>query len=166
MYAAPSDKLSKKVVNLVLENTESRARLCNGIYSAPVEGNALHQLQKAMELAVLVEPVEKSLRGSLQEDALPGETVEERIKRLRDLDLVSQEQADLMNSYWDLLEPIIAVDDFDSAEIAAEPLASKAPAKKAAAKKKVTKKPRAKAAPVKKAKSDKDSQTEMDEKKS
>jgi len=174
MYAAPSDKLSKKVINLVLENTESRARLCSGIYSSPVESNALHRLQKAMELAVLVEPIEKGLRGSLQEEALPGETVEARIQRLHDLDLISKEQAELMNNYWDLLEPIIAVDDFDPAEIAAEPLvkkpARKAPAKKVAARKTVAKKPKApartKAASVKKADSKNDSQPENDEKKS
>lgn len=171
MYAAPSDRLSKKVVNLVLENTQSRARLCEGIYSAQTESNPLHQLQKAMELAVLVESVEKSLRGSLQGDALPGETVEARIQRLLEIDLISKEQADLMNNYWDLLEPIIAVDDFDSAEIAAQPLTGKAPAKKAAAKKtakkKVSKKSGAKtrATPAKKAKSSMDSPADKDEKK-
>ena len=170
MYAAPSDRLSNKVVNLVLENTQSRARLCKGIYSAPVQSNPLHQLQKAMELAVLVEPVEKGLRGKLHEDTLPGESVEARIQRLRDLELISKEQAELMNNYWDLLEPIIAVDDFDSAEIAAEPTVAGAPAKKATAKKKVSKKPggtaKTRAATSKKAKSQSVSPTEEDQAKS
>ncbi|MCJ7556909.1 MAG: acyl-CoA dehydrogenase, partial [Gammaproteobacteria bacterium] len=119
MYAAPSDKLSQEVVNLILNPGSTRERLCHGIYTSPVESNTLHQLGKAMEMAVKAEPIERNLRGKPHAESLPGESSEARIGRLLELGLLSKSEAVFMRSYNNLLTELIAVDDFASSELAA-----------------------------------------------
>ncbi len=146
MYAAPSDKLSQEVVNLVLNPSSARERLCHGIYSSPVAGNPLHQLGKAMDMAVKAEPIERNLRGKLHAEPLPGESAAARIDRLLGLGLLSKSEAAFMGSYNTLLTELIAVDDFASSELAAGGAAMAEPAKagaKSKAKTKAKAKPRA-----------------------
>ena len=146
MYAAPSDQLSQEVVNLVLNPSSARERLCHGIYSSPVAGNPLHQLGKAMDMAVKAEPIERNLRGKLHAEPLPGESAAARIDRLLGLGLLSKSEAAFMGSYNTLLTELIAVDDFASSELAAGGAAMAEPAKagaKSKAKTKAKAKPRA-----------------------
>lgn len=118
MYAAPSDKLSLEVVNLILNPGSTRERLCDGIYTSPIAGNPLYQLGKAMEMAVKAEPIERNLRGKLHAEHLPGESSEARISRLLELGLLSKSEAAFMHSYNSLVTELIAVDDFASSELA------------------------------------------------
>ena len=119
MYAAPSDKLSQEVVNLILNPGSTRERLCHGLYASPVASNPLHQLGKAMEMAVKAEPIERNLRGKIHAEPLPGESSEARISRLLELGLLSKNEAAFMHSYNNLLTELISVDDFATSDLAA-----------------------------------------------
>ena len=50
------------VADLVLNPTESRARLCEFIYRTLEPGNPLGLLQEALEIAPIAEPIEKKIR--------------------------------------------------------------------------------------------------------
>jgi acyl-CoA dehydrogenase len=147
MYAAPSDELSQQVVGLVLNPGDTRQRLCHGIFSSASKNNTLHQLDKAMQMAVKVEPIERGLKGKIHAEAVPGESDQERVERLWQAGLVNEEEASLLRSYTELVDGLIAVDDFAVSELSAgqsippqtvaKPSAVK---KKTAAQKKTTKK--------------------------
>jgi acyl-CoA dehydrogenase len=138
MYAAPSDTLNQQVVGLVLNPGETRDRLCHGIYSSRVESNTLYQLNKAMGMAVQVEPIERALKGKIHAESVPGESDEDRIERLFQAGLVTQEDAALMRTCADLTRGLIAVDDFDSSELACGQATADKPRKKVTAAKSKT----------------------------
>jgi acyl-CoA dehydrogenase len=154
MYAAPGDRLGQKVVELVINPTDTRQRLTEGVFASPVPENIGYQLQSAMEMAVKVEPIEKRLRDAGAATNLPAESPAQHLARLKQKGLVTEEEASLLGNYQVLLAELIAVDDFDPAELGtrtatpAKPVKSekqaktkvkrKAPARKRAAKPKAT----------------------------
>ena len=118
-YAAPGDRLGHQVVQLLINPTETRARLSSGIFASPVQANVGYQLQRAMEMALQVEPIERRLRESMSAESLPAESAPGRIARLREQGLLEPSEAELLDEYAALTAELIAVDDFDPAELAA-----------------------------------------------
>ena len=58
-YFAPADRLGRRVADLVLNDTATRARLSRLVYRTAEPGNPLGALQQALELAAVAEPLER-----------------------------------------------------------------------------------------------------------
>jgi len=127
MYAAPGDRLGSKVVELVINPTETRQRLTEGVFASPVPENLGYQLQRAMEMAVKVEPIERRLRESGSAATQPAETPANHLARLQQQGMVSKEEASLLGDYRALLDELIAVDDFDPSELGTKTAVAGAP---------------------------------------
>ena len=120
MYSAPSDELGQQIVDLITHPTESRTRLCAGIYDDCEPGNPLGLLQAALEatdeLSGLTEKLKKAVKAGVIKTSDPLEGIDAgeeagvltaaEARQLRDLDTMVME--------------LIAVDDFDSAELGAK----------------------------------------------
>ncbi len=117
-YFAPSDRLDRRMAELVMNPGAARDRLCRGVYRAVEPGNMLGKLQQALEMAQLAEPLEKKLRvegvktGLVCALDLPGQIAEARAAGL-----LSGQEAALLEEYDRLVMDIINVDDFAPGEL-------------------------------------------------
>ena len=121
-YFAPSDRLGRRVAELILTNSRTRTYLGGLIYSTTEPGNPLSALQRALELADIAEPLERKLRiegvktGRISALDLPGQ-----IEQARALGLLDQHQAELLADYDRQVMDLINVDDFAPHELAQSP---------------------------------------------
>jgi acyl-CoA dehydrogenase len=121
-YSAPGDRLGRKVTELVLSPSESRERLCGGVYKTLEPTNHLGLVQEAMLLAIAAEPIEKRIRvegvktGRVTALDLPGQ-----IREALATGLITEAEAAQLREYDRKVMDIVHVDDFDPRELAAEP---------------------------------------------
>ena len=135
-YSAPSDEIGRKVVALITRPGEARERLCHNAYTTREPGNSLGLLEEALELAEKYEATERELAkarrtGQLRSDDLGSQIVEAQQAGLIDKDLAAE-----LRAYNDKVRALLAVDDFDSAELARTHAAAADQPKSAPARKK------------------------------
>ncbi|MBI5501546.1 MAG: acyl-CoA dehydrogenase [Deltaproteobacteria bacterium] len=121
----PSDTLASRVAALVTAPTATRQRLTEGIFTADPDG-IVAGLDQTLALAVQVEPIEKRIRtaiatGSLAAPADNGET--DLAPAAVQAGVITADEAEQLARFHTLVERIVAVDDFDPAELAAVSLA-------------------------------------------
>ncbi len=119
-YSAPSDQLGHAIGDLVMNPTAARERLSGHIYKTQESGNPLGQLQEALILSTMAEPLEKRIRvegvktGRVTALDLPGQ-----IGQALQHAILSHAEAQLLLAYDAKVLDIINVDDFAPQELAA-----------------------------------------------
>jgi acyl-CoA dehydrogenase len=117
MYSAPSDDLGSQVVALITRPTETRNRLCEGIFAARQADSPLGQLQMALETSERLAPVETRVRDAIRAGLLEPGAVHERIEQARERGVISADEARQLQEFDAIVLAITAVDDFDPAEL-------------------------------------------------
>ena len=137
-YSAPSDELSKNVVDLITRSGEARDRLSAQAYTALEPGNPLGLLQEALLLAEELAPLEKRLNEARKEGRISSSYLGHQIGEARDANILSEDEAAALTDYHDKVQALLAVDDFDPQELVRAARSEKPAAKpkKAAARKK------------------------------
>lgn len=141
-YFSPADELGREVVELIMAPTGARERLCAGIYDTVEPNNPVGLLDAALRLAIEVRPLERKVfdakrAGQIKPDDTPGQ-----IDAAEAAGILTSEEAEKVRELDRTVMELMAVDDFDPAELAAgkRPVARKrAAAKKKPRKKKVQK---------------------------
>jgi acyl-CoA dehydrogenase len=119
-YFQPSDRLGHAIGDLVMSPSAARERLSNYIYKTQESHNHLGQLQEALVLSTMAEPLEKRIRvegvktGRISALDLPGQ-----ISQALELGIVNAAEAAILRDYDAKVLAIINVDDFDPAELGA-----------------------------------------------
>ncbi|HKT74710.1 MAG TPA: acyl-CoA dehydrogenase [Steroidobacteraceae bacterium] len=119
-YSAPSDRLGRRVAELVVNPTDARERLSEYIYWTLEPGNPLGLLQEALLLAQSVEPLEKRIRvegvksGRVTALDLPGQ-----IQQAVAAGIISETEAATLRDYDRKVLNIVNVDDFAPHELGA-----------------------------------------------
>jgi acyl-CoA dehydrogenase len=117
-YSPPSDRLGHAVGELIMNPTASRERLSTYIYKTQDAHNPLGQLQEALILATMAEPLEKRIRiegvktGRVTALDLPGQILQARIAGI-----ISEAEAQVLQHYDAKVMDIINVDDFEPHEL-------------------------------------------------
>jgi acyl-CoA dehydrogenase len=117
-YSPPSDRLGQAIGDLIMNPTASRERLSTYIYKTQDARNPLGQLQEALILATMAEPLEKRIRiegvktGRVTALDLPGQVAQARI-----LGIISEAEAEMLGNYDAKVMDIINVDDFEPHEL-------------------------------------------------
>ncbi|MFO0449552.1 MAG: acyl-CoA dehydrogenase, partial [Pseudomonadota bacterium] len=117
-YFAPSDRLGRQVVELVLNPSDARDRLTHGIYRTVEPGNPIGLLQEALVLALQAEPLEKKIRvegtktGKVTALDLPGQ-----IAQALAAGIVTETEAALLREYDRKVMDLVNVDDFEPHEL-------------------------------------------------
>jgi acyl-CoA dehydrogenase len=146
-YSAPSDEISRKVVDLVTTPGESRDRLSQLAYTTLEPSNPLGLLQEALELATLYEPIERRLRQARKEGLLLSDYLGDQIEEAEKAQVISKAEARNMRTYHEKVLSLLSVDDFATDDLSRRQSSRKQstppPAKKRKATKKVTAKKRA-----------------------
>ncbi len=117
-YSPPSDRLGHAIAELMMNPTASRERLSGHIYKTAESHNPLGQLQEALILSTMAEPLEKRIRvdgvktGRITALDLPGQ-----IAQALALGIISTAEAEVLRSYDAKVQDIINVDDFAPHEL-------------------------------------------------
>jgi acyl-CoA dehydrogenase len=117
-YFPPSDRLGRAIGALVMNPTAARERLSAFIYKTQQSRNPLGQLQEALILTTLAEPLEKRIRvegvktGRITALDLPGQ-----IAQAFELELITAAEASILSDYDAKVLEIISVDDFAPDEL-------------------------------------------------
>jgi acyl-CoA dehydrogenase len=126
-YFAPSDRLNRDIVALIMTPGEARERLCRHVYRTADGRNPLGALGEALDLADAAEAIERKLRvegvktGRVRALDLPGQ-----IDEARALGIIDAREADLLTEFDRRVMEIVHVDDFDPAELAQQPVSGPA----------------------------------------
>jgi acyl-CoA dehydrogenase len=119
-YSQPSDRLGHAIADLIMNPTATRERLSAYIYKTQESHNPLGQLQEALILSTMAEPLEKRIRvdgvktGRVTALDLPGQILE-----ARSLGIISEAEAEVLRTYDAKVLDIINVDDFAPHELGA-----------------------------------------------
>ena len=150
-YSAPSDELGQQIVELIMQPTASRERLCQGIYAAVEQNNPLGLLQEALELTESVKPLERKVFNARREGRFVAEDTPSQINEAEQKGILTADEAAQLRDFDAKVMALIAVDDFSSEELAASGESASDQRPRAPAKKRVTKKRVSKKKVVKKA---------------
>jgi acyl-CoA dehydrogenase len=121
MYSAPDDELGQNIVRLITHATETRERLCAGIYVTDEPGNALGQLQRALVTAEKVQPLEERLREAVRNGLVKANHPLEQIELAQQQGILNAVEADQLRHFDELVMSLVGVDDFDPDAIARSP---------------------------------------------
>jgi len=119
-YFAPSDRLGRDIVDLIMDPTAARERLTQHIYKTQAANNPLGMLQEALVLSTMAESLEKRVRvdgiktGRVTALDLPGQ-----IAQARSLGILSEAEAAVLRDYDAKVSTLIDVDDFAPHELGA-----------------------------------------------
>ncbi len=109
-----SDYLAHKVALILMQPSESRTRLAEGIYLTPTDNNNVGKMELVLEDTIAAEAIIKKLKNSL-------ESKESDPIKLAQLGLaaglINTQAADVIERAELGRQQVIAVDDFDSQEI-------------------------------------------------
>jgi acyl-CoA dehydrogenase len=117
-YSPPSDRLGHAIGDLVMNPTATRERLSAYIYKTQDAHNPLGQLQEALILSTMAEPLEKRIRvdgvktGRITALDLPGQ-----ITQALGAGILNEAEASILRSYDDKVMQLINVDDFAPHEL-------------------------------------------------
>ena len=117
-YFAPSDTLGAEVADRMMNVTDARARLSDGIYKTIESKNMLGLLQEALAMSAECEPLERRIRvegvktGRITALDLPGQ-----IDQAVSIGLLSTVEATMLREYDSKVMNILNVDDFDPREL-------------------------------------------------
>ncbi len=119
-YSAPSDRLGRKIAELVTSASETRDRLCHGVYRTLEPTNHLGLVHEALVATIAAEPLLKKIRvegvktGRVGALDLPGQ-----IREAAAAGIISEQEAAQLREYDRKAMNIVHVDDFDPRELMA-----------------------------------------------
>ena len=120
-YSAPSDALSQQIAELMISPTEARRRIADVAYVTPEPGNPVGLLQKALELAERVKPVERKIFDARRAGRLKSGDVPGQIDEAERAGIISVDEAALLREFDREVMTLTGVDDFDRTELARVP---------------------------------------------
>lgn len=146
-YYAPADRLGAKVVELIMNPTATRERLCAFIYKTPDPNNPIGLLQQVLVEATELEPLEKRLRAAVKAGKIPDRELPIQLDAAVPARVLKKAEADRLRAFDQRVMELMAVDDFDPSELGtrtqpkvqpAVPVRERPVQQKAAARKKKT----------------------------
>lgn len=117
-FYKPKDKLNRKIAQLLMEPTNSRARLSEGAYITADTKNVLADIQDALLKSINAEPIEKILIAAKKDKTIVGHTPAELTQSALDKNIISLEQFDILTQAHEATKKVIDVDDFTNDELA------------------------------------------------
>jgi acyl-CoA dehydrogenase len=116
-YEVPSDRLGHQVARLLIEPSDSRDRLTAGMFVPDDAEDPVAQIEKALNLAIAIEPIEAKLRagakhGRFDAKVLPGTPPEVAEQRAVQAGVITPDEARTLAEHRDVSAKVIRVDDF------------------------------------------------------
>lgn len=116
-FSLPNDKLSQKVANLFLDQTESRYRLSQGIFTSNVPGNLFALIEDAFVKVIASEQVEKIVKQAVSDGRIVADGLFDQVNTAYENKIISNDQLQIFLAAEEARKKVIAVDDFDPKEL-------------------------------------------------
>lgn len=113
----PSDYLTKKVAQLLVEPNATRARLTASVFTEALENCPLGRMEAVFDKLCAFEELDKKIDRFVKEGKLSSLSHLERIKEAQNLNLLDAEQAAALKDLEEARQAVIAVDDFSEEEL-------------------------------------------------
>lgn len=121
-YFAPADRLGRRVADLVLNNTATRAYFSQLLYRTDEPGNLLAALQHVLEMAPTAETIERKLRvEGTKTGRISALDLPQQIEQARELGILNGHEASFLAEYDRQVMAIVGVDDFEAHELGTGP---------------------------------------------
>ena len=117
-YYMPSDRLEHKIASLVINRTDARARLTEGLYDALEPHNPLGLLNEALRLADIADPLEKRVRRAAKDGQIAEREFPAMIDAAQAAGVLNEAEARELREFDARVMALMAVDDFDPQELA------------------------------------------------
>ncbi len=114
---APSDRLGHRAASLLLTPSDTRDRLSEGVFTTPCANNPAGRVNAALPKVIAAEPVERKLLKAIKSGEIAALDAEAQLQEARLKGILSAEEASMLHEVRLLVDDIIAVDDFDPAEL-------------------------------------------------
>jgi len=114
---APGDRLTHKVAQLLLAPSDTRNRLTQGVYLSETSDHPICFMERALPQVIRAEPLERKLVKALKQGEIKGITWDEQVRSAIEKHVLTREEADILVRVRELVEEIIAVDDFDAEDL-------------------------------------------------
>ena len=109
-YSGPDDKTVKAVAKILLDESECRDRLTDGIFISD-QDDATGRVNKAFHLVLEAAPAERAIKNALKK-SVNFENYEGLVKRATESGVITEEQATMVRLAQQASARVIAVDDF------------------------------------------------------
>ena len=115
-YAKPDDKLTHQVARLLLQPSDVRERLVNGMYRSKDTSEATGRLEDALRKVVNAEALDKRLQKALHGQLPEGSSDEDILATGIADEIISADESDILRSAWAARSDAIQVDAFEAEE--------------------------------------------------
>ncbi|MFK8068120.1 MAG: acyl-CoA dehydrogenase [Gammaproteobacteria bacterium] len=116
-FKKPSDKLTSKAAAILTTPSKARDRLTEDLFIPQDENESVSQLEKALELMIKSQPVEKKIYQARRAGQLNPEPGELLYKTALTAGIITAEEAQVMEAATKAQRNVIMVDDFDPEEV-------------------------------------------------
>ena len=117
-YSAPSDRLASDIVEQLINVSDTRDRLCGGIYNTLEPTNPLGLLQEALTLCPAAEVIERKIRvDGIKTGRVDALDLPTQITQAQSAGIITAIEAEQLRSYDRKVMELVHVDDFDPSEL-------------------------------------------------
>ena len=134
-YSSPTDVLGREVVELFINPTETRNRLCDCIYKKIEPGNPIGLLHEALELADEIKPLERKVFNAYRSGEILSSDTPGQIDEAERKGFITEAEGEKIRAFDRKVMALLAVDDFDPSELARQQQLPKDPHRQRAKKK-------------------------------
>jgi acyl-CoA dehydrogenase len=114
----PGDRLTHRVAQLLLTPSDTRSRLSNGVFLSESSDHPVSFMEAALPQVIRAEPLERKLLKAIKQGEIRGITWDERLREALDKSVITAEEAEILTHVRELVDEIIAVDEFDTEDLA------------------------------------------------
>jgi acyl-CoA dehydrogenase len=114
---APGDRLTHRVAQLLLAPSDTRERLTSGIHIPARASHPIRMLEEALPQVIAAEPLERKLLKAAKSGGAEGITWDEQLQNAIAANVLTAEEAKVLARVRQLVLEIVAVDEFEPAEL-------------------------------------------------
>ncbi|MCB1610729.1 MAG: acyl-CoA dehydrogenase, partial [Xanthomonadales bacterium] len=119
LEALPGDRLGRRVATLLMYPNEARDRLGEFCYLTPTANNPAGQMNSVLASIIEAEPIERKLAKAAKAGTLTAPDAEAQLAEAVQYNVITEVERDLLIRTRAATADIIAVDDFDTADLVA-----------------------------------------------
>jgi len=113
----PSDRLGHRIASLLLSPSDTRDRLGEGAFTTACENNPAGRVIAALPKVIAAEPVERKFLKAVKSGEIEALDTDAQLNEAKLKRLLSGEEVEQLREMYRLVNDIVAVDDFDPADL-------------------------------------------------
>jgi acyl-CoA dehydrogenase len=114
---APSDRLGRRLCTQLLAPSDTRDRLCEGVYRGATANNPVGQMDEVLPLVIQAEPVERKFIKAMRSRSIQALDYDKQVAEAVAEGVISQAEGELLLKARSASMEFIHVDDFDPADL-------------------------------------------------